>query len=304
VAQDKWKEATRKIKEAEDATITHNGESRVKPEIITGEDTVEREVRLNAWWVEALNLIDSADDNHNRDFVTKLRNELLAQEERTQGKMRGRGGRALSLAHRFQSLATLKHLLFNELKELAKKRAAAVNALLHLGDRTPTAADVELSGNCRQCRSYFNKTGQVCDHCKAHVLLMNYDGSLYRYRQKAPGEDGDDADGAKKAHGKNKKAKSPAQGEDGEASETVGFGSFRESSEAEQVLAHIVRHLRSTNGSSKSDEERKQLLEEGADHIKRLQLMKHELKLSHEVPTCLQQATCVSFRFVSFRNVF
>lgn len=287
VAQDKWKEATRKIKEAEDATITHNGESRVKPEIITGEDTVEREVRLNAWWVEALNLIDSADDNHNCDFVTKLRNELLAQEERTQGKMRGRGGRALTLAHRFQTVATLKHLLFNELKELAKKRAAAVNALLHLGDRTPTAADVELSGNCRQCRSYFNKTGQVCDHCKAHVLLMNYDGSLYRYRQKAPGEDGDgdDGDGAKKAHSKNKKGKTPAQGEDGEASETVGFGSFRESSEAEQVLAHIVRHLRSSSGSSKSDEERKQLLEEGADHIKRLQLMKHELKLSHEVWT-------------------
>jgi hypothetical protein len=283
VVQDKWKEATKKVKEAEDATITHNGESKVKSEILTGEDAVEREVRLNAWWVEALNLI--GDDDGGNDFVSKLRQDLLAAEERTQGKARGaRGGRALSLAHRFQSVATLKHILFNELKEIGKKRSAALNTLLHLGDRTPTAVDVELSGNCKQCRGYFNKTGQVCDHCKAHVLLMNYDGCLYRYRKKAPGEQ---EDGEAKASKSKKGSKSTTAAAKDDESDKVGFGSFRESSEAEQVLAYIVRHLRSGSASVRAsdddDEERRALLDEGTDHIKRLQLMKQELKLSHEV---------------------
>jgi len=287
--QAKWGEITKKIKDAEDVMLTKNGETRIKSEILSGEDAQEREARLNAWWVEALDFIQTK-MGEGEDFLSRVRDDLLAKEERERGAKKSRatnakGHRLLSLAHQFRSMSMLKNVLFAELSELSKRREAVINTLHFLGAKAPTTAEVELSGNCKQCRHYLNKTGQVCDHCKAHVLLINYDGCLYRYRIQSTEQGEGKRASPKKSH-------PPGMNDDRSNEEdknVVGFGSFRESSEAEQVLAHIVRHLRGASGPMA--EEGRFLLEEGTEHLKRLQTMKQELKLSHEVHKRVRSAS-------------
>lgn len=271
MAQTKWKDATNKVKESETLLITDNRRLKVSQGILNGSDVKEREARLNAWWIDALNFVQAHGEED--QLIAKIRNDLLEREERERGKNRVTATHISSLANRFHSTATLKHIIFAEMSNLRKKRDVVLNALLMLGERTPTAADVELSGNCKQCRQYLNKTGQVCDHCKVHVLLMNYDSCLYRYRKKATKQ-------RDELQGKMAKNNLPPASDD----DTFGFGSFRESSESEQILAHIARYLKSMRPHNDQDTEKQLLAQAGGEHIKIFQAMKHELKLAHEVP--------------------
>lgn len=243
----KWKEATRKSKELD--LLRYRG----------------RKKSDNEWWNDAMEAIGEKSQNADTGFVRWMREELTQKEPQ---EMQSKG--YVSIAQRFNSLPTLAYVIFQRMKSLYNKRKAIMGRLEELETKC-SRDDVDLSGNCKRCRP--NKTGPMCDHCKAHVLLMDYENELYRYRTQLK-------------RGGTQKEKGRKKGDD----EDTTFGSFRESSDLENILTLFVRYLstdRLWGNTSDADSEkvRRGLIEEGQMQIKAFKYLKEELKVAHEVWT-------------------
>ena len=47
---------------------------------------------------------------------------------------------------------------------------------------TPSQQDINVGSDCKRCRSYFNKTGPECQHCKLEDVIKSHESSLVAYR--------------------------------------------------------------------------------------------------------------------------
>ncbi len=253
IAQCKWKETLEKVEKQVEEVGSSNGESK---------KSKDKDDSINAWWIEALNMLRR--QNREDTFVMQLKDFLLEKEQ----KGKNVSQQTPSITNRFNSIAVLQYVLLERMGELSKLRRVVLARLSELGDRTPTQADIEQSGNCRQCRQYLNKRGPTCDHCRAEVQLMDYTNLLFRYRVKAPNKAGD------------RKKKQEDSVDENELD--VQFGSFREPSEAENVLTFLVRYIKQI-ARNDHDEEMQALFQHGKLHLKLFEAMKQELKLSREV---------------------
>lgn len=117
----------------------------------------------DAWWSDALALVEQANDREHADrLVARIHARLAAFGTKWSSRFCGQ----------LVSCNTLRLQLLMELEELATRRQAVYTALKKLSVASPSREQVQRSGNCRKCRD--NGTGPICDHCKLYKELDGY----------------------------------------------------------------------------------------------------------------------------------
>ncbi|RLN49289.1 hypothetical protein BBJ28_00007862 [Nothophytophthora sp. Chile5] len=115
-----------------------------------------------SWWSDAIGVVEQSEQDSGQQLVARV-----------QARLAGFGTRwGAAFCGQLVSARALRLLLVRELEALAKRRRVLFDRLAALSDGTPTAADVELSGNCAKCRD--GGTGPVCVHCQLYKELDAY----------------------------------------------------------------------------------------------------------------------------------
>ncbi|KAL6060088.1 SNF2 histone linker PHD RING helicase [Balamuthia mandrillaris] len=274
-----WRNAFHETNKYEDES--ENEEDQQKKETKKKkEERRKQKMEMESWWNEMLDqLLATEDQRLMAKFVEGIRNELFSEEERML-TMRESGAALLqSIAHRFANIHTLRFVIHSELQQIEETRKRAQLNLKALLSKPISEDDIDISGNCKVCRSSLGKLGQTCEQCKAAALLMQSENRIYRYRR-------------------TQQQSKESEEEKQRMEEELAIGSFREDSEVERVLKYLLRFMKNefrlqhkigeeeTDGQGEEGSEKKEWrkwLSAGERHLERFGLLKKELKKSSVV---------------------
>ncbi|GMF10220.1 unnamed protein product [Phytophthora lilii] len=114
------------------------------------------------WWNDALAVVEENEQKSELQLITRIHARLSGFDTRW-GKL---------FCSQLVSSRSLRLLLVRELEGLAKRRRVLFKRLAALSEGTPTADEVELSGNCAKCRD--GGSGPICVHCQLYKELDAY----------------------------------------------------------------------------------------------------------------------------------
>ena len=122
------------------------------------------------WWSDLLHLVEQRPAVA-ADFLSTLEC-CIEQGEAAYPSMRN-----------FRGLAGLNYLLGREFAEVEQARCAVLG-MLRMLPATPTAREIAEAADCKRCRAYFQKTGPVCQHCRAQDIILAYASHIHAYRRR------------------------------------------------------------------------------------------------------------------------
>ena len=83
----------------------------------------------------------------------------------------------------FRDVTGLNYYLATEFSNLLEKREKVLSMINKL-PIDPTIEEIVEGSNCSRCRSYLNKTGPICRHCKLDDIIQQYSNCLSTFRYK------------------------------------------------------------------------------------------------------------------------